>query len=80
MLVSASLEANENRNDQIMNTNGDLMMPMMQLGIGMMNVLDNHDETMIMFKMRIDKIISIIILPITIQTSIRSFEVVFLLV
>ena len=33
-----------------MNTNGDIMMPMMQLGISMMNVFNNHDnddETMI---------------------------------
>ena len=40
-----------------MNTNGDIMMPMMQLGISVMNVFNNHDnddETMMkMFKMTI---------------------------
>ena len=75
-LVSASLEANENRNDQIMNTNGDLMMPMMQLGIGMMNVFNDYDEMTIMFKMtmRTDMTILIMIIyNLTIKTSKRFF-------
>ena len=39
-----------------MNTNGDIMMPMMQFGISKMNVFDNcdnDDETMKMFKMTV---------------------------
>ena len=54
-----------------MNTNGDIMMPMMQLGISVMNVFNNHDnddETMMkMFNMtiRTDMIISIMMLTMT---------------
>ena len=34
-----------------MNTNGDIMMPMMQLGSSMMNVFDNHETIMMMMMM-----------------------------
>ena len=47
-----SLEANESRNDSIMDTNGDVMMPRMHFGIARMNVLDNYnndDEMTVLF-------------------------------
>ena len=52
------------------------MMPMMQLGIGMMNVFNDFDEMMIMFKMtmRTDMTILIMIIyNLTIKTSKRLF-------
>ena len=50
--MRASLEANESRNNPIMDTNGDVMMPRMHFGIARMNVLDNYnndDEMTVLF-------------------------------
>ena len=49
-----------------MNTNGDIMMPMMQLGIGMMNVFNDYDDMMIMFNMTIRTDMTILIMIFTI--------------